>query len=105
MSVRRKNPIPTGGGAFSGKDGTKVDRSGAYIARKIAVDYLKRYDASEVFVYLAYAIGYPQPVEATAIVDGAHKAIKGYDLTPAGIINTLKLREVGFEERAKYGHF
>ena len=97
--------VPLGGGAFSGKDGTKVDRSGAYIARKIAVDYLKRYDASEVFVYLAYAIGYPQPVEATAIVDGAHKAIKGYDLTPAGIINTLKLREVGFEERAKYGHF
>ena len=97
--------VPLGGGAFSGKDGTKVDRSGAYIARKIAVDYLKRYDASEVFVYLAYAIGYTQPVEATAIVDGAHKAIKGYDLTPAGIINTLKLREVGFEERAKYGHF
>lgn len=97
--------VPLGGGAFSGKDGTKVDRSGAYIARKIAVDYLKRYEAREVYVYLAYAIGYPHPVEATAIVDGVHKEIKGYDLTPAGIIKSLKLREPGFKERGRWGHF
>lgn len=97
--------VPLGGGAYSGKDGTKVDRSGAYIARKIAIDYLKRYEAREVYVYLAYAIGYPQPVEATAIVDGVHKVIKDYDLTPAGIIEALKLREGGFEKRAQWGHF
>lgn len=97
--------VPLGGGAFSGKDGTKVDRSGAYIARQIAVDYLKKHKASEVFVYLAYAIGYPHPVEATVTIDGAQKAIKGYDLTPEGIIKKLALRSPGYEARARYGHF
>ncbi len=97
--------VPLGGGAFSGKDGTKVDRSGAYIARKIAVDYLQKHGANEVYVYLAYAIGYPQPVEATVIIDGKQKQIKGYDLTPEGIIKKLNLRSPGFEARAKYGHF
>lgn len=97
--------IPIGGGAFSGKDGTKVDRSGAYIARKIAVDYLKEHKAHEVFVHLAYAIGYPYPVEATVTIDGAQRPIKGYDLTPEGIINKLNLRSPGFEARARYGHF
>ena len=97
--------VPLGGGAFSGKDGTKVDRSAAYIARQIAVDYLKKHRAHEVFVYLAYAIGHPQPVEATVIIDGVQKQIKGYDLTPEGIIKKLNLRAPGFEQRARYGHF
>lgn len=97
--------VPLGGGAFSGKDGTKVDRSAAYIARQIAVDYLKKHRAHEVFVYLAYAIGYPEPVEATVVVDGVQKRIKGYDLTPEGIIKKLNLRTPGFEARARYGHF
>lgn len=97
--------VPLGGGAFSGKDGTKVDRSGAYIARKIAVDYLTKHKAKEVFVYLAYAIGYPHPVETTVVIDGLHKQIKGYDLTPEGIIKKLNLRAPGFEARARYGHF
>lgn len=97
--------VPLGGGAFSGKDGTKVDRSGAYIARHIAVDYLKKHKASEVFVYLAYAIGYPYPIEATVLIDGVQKQIKGYDLTPEGIIKKLNLRTPGYEPRAKYGHF
>ena len=97
--------VPLGGGAFSGKDGTKVDRSAAYIARKIAIDYLKKHDAHEVFVYLAYAIGYPQPVEATVIIDGVQQQISGYDLTPEGIIEALDLRTPGFEARARYGHF
>jgi len=97
--------VPLGGGAFSGKDGTKVDRSGAYIARLIAVDYLKKHHAREVYVYLAYAIGYPQPVEATVIIDGVQKRIKGYDLTPEGIIKKLNLHAPGFEARARYGHF
>lgn len=97
--------VPLGGGAFSGKDGTKVDRSGAYIARRIAVDYLKKHDAEEVYVYLAYAIGYPYPVEATVTIDGIQKKIKGYDLTPEGIIKKLNLRTPGFEKLAQYGHF
>ena len=97
--------VPLGGGAFSGKDGTKVDRSGAYIARHIAVEYLQKYEASEVYVHLAYAIGYPEPVEATVTIDGIQKTIQGYDLTPKGIIDTLHLRSPQFEARARYGHF
>lgn len=97
--------VPLGGGAFSGKDGTKVDRSGAYIARQIAVDYLRARHAHEVFVTLAYAIGHPQPVEATVTIDGAQEAITGYDLTPEGIITKLSLRSPGYEARARYGHF
>ena len=97
--------VPLGGGAFSGKDGTKVDRSGAYIARTIAIDYLKKHQAHEVFVYLAYAIGYPEPVEATVIVDGAQQQIEGYDLTPEGIISKLNLRTPRFETKARYGHY
>jgi len=84
--------IPVGGGAFSGKDPSKVDRSGAYMARRVAVDYLKKYRASEVFCYLAYAIGVAEPLEATAIIDGKTRLIKCYDLTPNGIIDYLKLR-------------
>lgn len=97
--------VPLGGGAFSGKDATKVDRSGAYMARRIAVDYLKKYRAHEVYVYLAYAIGYPQPVEATAWVDGIPKPVKDYDLTPNAIIEALDLRAPMFEARARWGHF
>jgi len=97
--------VPLGGGAFSGKDASKVDRSGAYMARKIAVDYLKNRNAKEVYVYLAYAIGYPEPVETTVIIDGIQERVVGYDLTPNGIINTLNLRQPNFEERATYGHY
>ncbi|MES2630958.1 MAG: methionine adenosyltransferase domain-containing protein [Patescibacteria group bacterium] len=97
--------VPIGGGAFSGKDASKVDRSGAYIARKIAVDYLKAKQASEVFVYLAYAIGYPEPVEATVIIDGIQERVAGYDLTPNGIIDSLDLRKPQFEALASYGHY
>ena len=97
--------VPIGGGAFSGKDPSKVDRSAAYMARKIARDYLKRFQAHEVTVYLAYAIGYDQAIEATAIVDGEEKAIEGYDLSPNGIIRTLDLKRPIYEETAKYGHF
>jgi len=97
--------IPVGGGAFSGKDPSKVDRSGAYMARKIAVDYLKRFQAREVYVYLAYAIGYDQPVQATAIVDGDEKNIEGYDLSPNGIIKFLDLKRPIYESLARDGHF
>lgn len=97
--------IPIGGGAFSGKDSTKVDRSAAYMARKIAIDYLKRRSANEVYVYLAYAIGHKEPVEASVIIDGKNEVISGYDLSPKGIIEFLDLREPKFELTASYGHF
>ncbi len=97
--------VPFGGGAYSGKDASKVDRSGAYMARTIAVDYLKARDAEEVYVYLAYAIGYPEPVEATVIIDGMQERVEGYDLTPKGIIDALDLRKPQFEARATYGHY
>ncbi|MHB1865017.1 MAG: methionine adenosyltransferase domain-containing protein [Candidatus Saccharimonadales bacterium] len=97
--------IPVGGGAFSGKDASKVDRSAAYMARKIAIDYLKNHKAHEVFVELAYAIGRKEPLEATVSIDSRQKAISGYDLSPAGIIEYLQLRKPQFEQTAKYGHF
>lgn len=97
--------IPIGGGAFSGKDPSKVDRSAAYMARRIAVDYLRAHHAKEVLVRLAYAIGYEYPVEATALVDGVEHAIQGYDLTPNGIIETLDLKRPIYSQTAEYGHF
>lgn len=97
--------IPLGGGCFSGKDATKVDRSGAYIARKIAVDYLKQRKATEVYVHIAYAIGVAQPLMAVATIDGVQENIKGYDLTPKGIIKFLDLRKPQFKKTAQYGHF
>lgn len=97
--------IPIGGGAFSGKDATKVDRSAAYMARRIAVDYLRKHKAKEIFCYLAYAIGVAEPVEATVVIDGKSQPVKGYDLTPSGIINYLDLRKPQFEQTARYGHF
>lgn len=97
--------VPIGGGAFSGKDGTKVDRSGAYMARRIAVDILEeRPNVQEVMVQLAYAIGYDQPLQSSAIVDGKYEVIDGYDLSPNGIINFLKLRNPIYGETALYGH-
>lgn len=97
--------IPIGGGAFSGKDATKVDRSAAYMARQVAVDYLQQQEAQEVFVRLAYAIGVAEPLEATVVVDGVPSQIEGYDLTPQGIINALQLKQPQFERTAEYGHF
>jgi S-adenosylmethionine synthetase len=97
--------ISIGGGAFSGKDASKVDRSAAYMARKIAVDYLRSRGASEVFVRLAYAIGVAKPLEASVIIDGKHELIEGYDLTPRGIIKSLDLDRPQYEKTARYGHF
>jgi S-adenosylmethionine synthetase len=97
--------VPIGGGAFSGKDPSKVDRSAAYMARRIAVDYLKAHEADEVKVYLAYAIGHPNPVQATAIVDGVPEEVTGYDLTPAGIADLLGLESPCYSRTAEWGHF
>lgn len=112
--------VSIGGGCFSGKDATKVDRSGAYMARKIAVDLLKLTEnVDEVTVKLAYAIGVAEPVMAIAeLKSGAGDLMKSsiidlqdetwkplYDLTPKGIINFLNLKEPQFEKTAQWGHF
>jgi len=97
--------IPIGGGCFSGKDPSKVDRSAAYMARKIAVDYLKSEQADEVLVRLAYAIGYNQPVEATATIDGLQQNVSGYELSPNGIIEFLDLKRPIYRQTARSGHF
>ncbi len=104
---------PIGGGAFSGKDATKVDRSGAYIARKKAITILsENLDAKEVTFYLGYAIGIAEPVWAKALMimnDGTKKEIdykEGLEVfTPNKIIEILKLYEPKFAKTAEWGHF
>ena len=107
--------VPLGGGAFSGKDSTKVDRSAAYMARKIAVDALKEHQLQYALVELSYAIGYPQPIQA-AIKGNKHGINletglyfeyvdrEKYDLSPKGIIDFLDLRKPIFGKTAEYGH-
>lgn len=97
--------IGIGGGSFSGKDYTKVDRSGAYMARKIAVDLLKKNKAKVVEVKLAYAIGKAEPVMAVAVIDGKETQISNYDLSPAGICEHLKLDKVKYADTCTWGHF
>ena len=103
-----------GGGAFSGKDATKVDRSAAYAARWIAKNVVAAGLAKKCEIQLAYAIGVANPVSVlvdtfgTATVDEAkiQNAIKKtFDLTPGGIINRLELRRPIFSKTAAYGHF
>ena len=105
---------PHGGGAFSGKDPTKVDRSAAYMARYVAKNVIAAKLAKECTVQLAYAIGVAKPVSVlidtngTGIVPDAtisRGVEKVFDLTPTGIINTLKLRRPIFQKTAAYGHF
>jgi S-adenosylmethionine synthetase len=103
-----------GGGAFSGKDPTKVDRSAAYAARYIAKNIIAAKLAERCEIELAYAIGVPFPVSVmvdafgTAKVDEQRieEAVKKvFDLSPAGIIKTLDLRHPIFQKTASYGHF
>jgi len=103
-----------GGGAFSGKDPTKVDRSAAYAARYVAKNIIAAKLAERCEIQLAYAIGVPYPVSimvdtfGTAKVDEdqIEKAVsKVFDLSPAGIIKTLDLRKPVYLKTASYGHF
>lgn len=103
-----------GGGAFSGKDPTKVDRSAAYMARKIAKDIVRKGYARRVEVQLAYAIGVAEPVSISVDCFGTQRIPrqsivnwirKHYDLTPAGIISALTLRDVDFTTVSTLGHF
>jgi S-adenosylmethionine synthetase len=103
-----------GGGAFSGKDSTKVDRSAAYMARYIAKNLVAAGFAHKLEIQLAYAIGVAEPVSImaetfrTGKISGEEivKLIrKNFDLTPAGIIKKLGLRKPVFKATAAYGHF
>lgn len=103
-----------GGGAFSGKDPSKVDRSAAYAARYVAKNIVKSGAAKECEVQVAYAIGFPEPVSinintfGTAVI--AEEKIEAvvrelFDLTPSGIVNGLDLKRPIFRKTAAYGHF
>ena len=103
-----------GGGAFSGKDPSKVDRSGAYMARYIAKNIVAADLADRAEVQLAYAIGVPFPVSIMVETFGTEKvpvakienAVKKvFDCTPAGIIRTLDLKRPIYAATAAYGHF
>jgi len=96
--------IPVGGGAFSGKDATKVDRSAAYMARHIACD-LVRAGAGTALVKIAYAIGIAEPVMVNAVIDGREQQVTGYDLRPRAIIEQLGLDQPVFRRTAAAGHF
>jgi S-adenosylmethionine synthetase len=109
--------IPHGGGAFSGKDPTKVDRSAAYMGRFIAKNMVKAGFADKLMIQLAYCIGVADPVSIMIDTYGTgkvsdEKIVKvirdNFELTPHGIIATLKLRESDgkrFRKTASYGHF
>lgn len=105
---------PHGGGAFSGKDPTKVDRSATYAARHIAKNVVAAKLAKECLVQVAYAIGVAQPVSIFVDTKGtgviSDKEIsemiqKEVDLTPKGIIERLKLRRPIYQKTSSYGHF
>ncbi len=105
---------PHGGGAFSGKDPTKVDRSAAYMARYIAKNIVAAGLADKVTVQLAYAIGVAEPVSVRVDTHGtgnvdedklAEAVRKNFELTPKGIIETLDLRRPIYKKTAAFGHF
>lgn len=98
-----------GGGAFSGKDPTKVDRSGAYMARRIACDLLEKYGLKWCEVQLGYAIGMSEPmsvaIDSNLKIALEQEVRETYDLTPWGIINYLDLRKPRYEKLAEGCHF
>jgi S-adenosylmethionine synthetase len=105
---------PHGGGAFSGKDPTKVDRSAAYAARYVAKNVVAAGLASKCQIQVAYAIGVARPMNVTVntfgtgvIDDAAIAALVGehFDLRPKGIIQMLDLLRPIYEKTAAYGHF
>jgi S-adenosylmethionine synthetase len=101
--------IPHGGGCFSGKDATKVDRSGAYMARFVAKNLVASGYGKEVLVSVAYAIGMAEPLMIEAINEKGENLAeivkKNFDFRPLAIIERLGLRKPIFEQTATYGHF
>src|SRR6187401_3249516 len=105
---------PHGGGAFSGKDPTKVDRSAAYMARYVAKNLVAAGLATKCLVQLAYAIGVAEPVSVLVDTSGtgtvsddklSELVRKHFDLTPKGIISGLDLRRPIYRKTAAFGHF
>ncbi|HEY4425108.1 MAG TPA: methionine adenosyltransferase [Pyrinomonadaceae bacterium] len=105
---------PHGGGAFSGKDPTKVDRSAAYMARYIAKNIVAAGLAERCMVQLAYAIGVADPVSVYVNTEGSGRVSdvvlsklvrENFELTPRGIIESLNLRRPIYKATAAYGHF
>ncbi len=105
---------PHGGGAFSGKDPTKVDRSAAYAARHLAKNIVAAGIAKECTIQVSYAIGVAQPVSLMVDVHGtgtvpghlvADYILRNIDMTPRGIIERLNLRQPIYRASAAYGHF
>jgi S-adenosylmethionine synthetase len=103
-----------GGGAFSGKDATKVDRSAAYMARHIAKNIVANGYANKCEIQISYAIGVAKPVSININTFGTHKiseeeivekVYKKFDLTPRGIIEYLDLRKPIYTKTTNYGHF
>ena len=103
-----------GGGAFSGKDPSKVDRSAAYAARYVAKNLVAAGAADECEVQIAYAIGFPRPVSISVNTFGTAKADESkiedavkelFKLTPAWIVETLDLKRPIYQKTAAYGHF
>ena len=105
---------PHGGGAFSGKDPTKVDRSAAYACRYVAKNVVAAGLAKTCLVQVAYAIGVAEPMNITIITNGtgvisdekiAELVRRNFDLRPRGIIKMLDLRRPIYSKTAAYGHF
>ena len=102
---------PHGGGAFSGKDCTKVDRSGAYMARYLAKNIVSSGRASNATVQLSYAIGVVEPTSVYVYADGkvrpdlANWIKENVDLSPKGVIDKFRLFELDLTETTLYGHF
>ncbi|HRY85512.1 MAG TPA: methionine adenosyltransferase domain-containing protein, partial [Candidatus Omnitrophota bacterium] len=103
-----------GGGAFSGKDPSKVDRSAAYFARYVAKNIVAAGLAGSCEIQVSYAIGVAQPVSIRVDTFGTNKVseeaiseavTKVFDFTPRGIISTLDLRRPIYNKTAAYGHF
>ncbi len=106
--------VPHGGGAFSGKDPSKVDRSAAYMGRYVAKNIVAAGLADRCMIQLSYAIGYPQPVSIMVETYGTGKVSeqhltalvrKNFDFSPKGIIQALDLLKPIYRKTAAYGHF
>ena len=105
---------PHGGGAFSGKDPTKVDRSAAYVARYLAKNIVSSGASDKCLIQLAYAIGVSKPLSVyVKLDDDDEKKVEkikkiideNFDLSPRGIRETLKLNNPIYEVTSAYGHF
>ena len=112
LLLRRNNRVFVTGNC--GKDSSKVDRSGAYMARKIAVDIVRAGYADKCEAQIAYAIGVPEPVSVYVDTFGTGKQSRefieqyvkdSYDLRPAAIIERLGLLDVDYNRVSSYGHF